>query len=44
MLKAGGDMSVARDRGRFDRKEQWFPATTHVVNSTEPPDADPHVR
>ena len=44
MLKAGGDMSVARDRCWFDRKGKWFTATTHVVNSTEPPGADPHAR
>ena len=37
-------MSVTRDRYRFDRKEKWFAATTHVVNSTEPPGADPHAR
>ena len=37
-------MSVARDRSRLNRKEKGFTATTQVVNSTEPPGADPHAR
>jgi len=37
-------MLVTRDRCRFDWKEKWFAAATHVVNSTEPPGADPHAR
>ena len=43
-LKAGCDMSVARDRSRLNRTEKEFTATTQVVNSTEPPGADPHAR
>ena len=44
MLKAGGEMSVARDRRRLNWKEKSFTAPIQVVNSTEPPDADPQAR
>ncbi len=42
--EAGGEMSVVRDRCRLNWKEKSFSATTQVVNSTEPPGADPHAR
>jgi mycothiol synthase len=37
-------MLVARDHCWLDRNKKWFTATTQVVNSAEPPGADPHAR